>query len=201
MSSGVRLLVPWPSATGNPPAFDAAFLGVVSGTIGLIGGGTVAAGDVVVSRVCVRTSSVLHARRPRIGYVEPAHGRLPALRGSGRGGVLLTPRFGRLPISRPVDVAPDRAGPSTDLPISRVNGAGFAPAPRRATVDIAMPVPARQQLEEAAIDCGSVTFHGASSVADRIKRVAFEVAEQSRRLVTIEIDSGDVVVSFYISAA
>jgi hypothetical protein len=45
-----------------------------------------------------------------------------------------------------------------------------------------------------------VTFQDASSRADEIKLLAFEMAGQFRRLVTIEVD-GDVVVSFFVSAA
>jgi hypothetical protein len=46
-----------------------------------------------------------------------------------------------------------------------------------------------------------VTFQDASSRADEIKLLAFEMAGQFRRLVTIEVDGGDVVVSFFVSAA
>jgi hypothetical protein len=81
-------------------------------------------------------------------------------------------------------------------------GAGASPpAPLYATVTVALPVPMRQQLEEAAIDCRSVTFHNGASRTQEIKRVAFEVGGQFRRTVTIEINSRDVVVSFILSAA
>ena len=59
----------------------------------------------------------------------------------------------------------------------------------------------RQQLEEAAIDCRSVTFHKGASRTQQIKRVAFAVAGKFRRTVTIEINGSDVVVSFTLSAA
>jgi hypothetical protein len=64
-----------------------------------------------------------------------------------------------------------------------------------------MPVPLRQQLEEAAIDCRSVTFHNGASRTQEIKRVAFEVGGQFRRAAMIEVNSRDVVVSFILSAA
>jgi hypothetical protein len=66
---------------------------------------------------------------------------------------------------------------------------------------VAMPVPLRQQLEEAAIDCRSVTFHNGASRTQEIKRVAFEVGGQFRRAAMIEVNSRDVVVSFILSAA
>jgi hypothetical protein len=57
----------------------------------------------------------------------------------------------------------------------------------------------RQQLEEAAIDCKSMTFHGASARVDQIKRVASEVAGQFRWTAMIEISGSEVVVSFFLS--
>jgi hypothetical protein len=59
----------------------------------------------------------------------------------------------------------------------------------------------RQQLEEAAIDCRSVTFHNGASRTQQIKRVAFAVADKFGRTVAVEINGGDVVVSFILSAA
>jgi hypothetical protein len=67
--------------------------------------------------------------------------------------------------------------------------------------EAAMPVPMRQQLEDAAIDCRSVTIPGGADRTEQIKRVAFEVAGQFRRTVAIEINGSDVVVSFFLSTA
>jgi hypothetical protein len=62
-------------------------------------------------------------------------------------------------------------------------------------------LPLRQQLEEAAIDCEPVTFHNGASRTQEIKRVAFEVAGQLRRTVTIDVNGRDLVVSFISSAS
>jgi hypothetical protein len=56
----------------------------------------------------------------------------------------------------------------------------------------------RQQLEDAAIDCRSVTIRGGSDRTEQIKRVAFAVAGQLRRMATIEINGRDLVVSFIV---
>jgi hypothetical protein len=59
----------------------------------------------------------------------------------------------------------------------------------------------REQIEDAAIDCGSVTFGGASARTNSIKREAYEVAGQFRRAVTVEVSGNDVIVSFTLAAA
>ena len=98
------------------------------------------------------------------------------------------------------------------LPTQSTDRAGHAAVPRPFCAilapgtavrygDGAMAVPIRQQLEEAAIDCRSVTFHNGASRTQEIKRVTFEVGGRFRRTVTIEINSRDVVVSFILSAA
>jgi hypothetical protein len=79
--------------------------------------------------------------------------------------------------------------------------ASSPPSPQCATVNVVIPVSVRRQLQEAAIDCKSMTFHGASARVDQIKRVAFEVAGQFRRTVMIEINGSEVVVSFFLSLA
>ena len=59
----------------------------------------------------------------------------------------------------------------------------------------------RQKLEDAAIDCRSVTLPGTAIYVNQIKRIAYEVAEQFRRMATIKVAGNDVVVSFMMWAA
>jgi hypothetical protein len=66
---------------------------------------------------------------------------------------------------------------------------------------IPLPIPMREQIEDAAIDCGSVTFAGALALETSIKREAYEIAGQMRRVVTVEVSENDVIVSFTLAAA
>jgi hypothetical protein len=61
-------------------------------------------------------------------------------------------------------------------------------------------IPIREQLEDAAIDCKSIKFAGASDRLTPIKRVAHEVAGELRRVVTVEVSGKDVIVSFMLAA-
>jgi hypothetical protein len=66
---------------------------------------------------------------------------------------------------------------------------------------IPLPTSVREQIEDAAIDCGAVTFAGASAMITSIEREAYEVAGQFRRVVTVEVNGKDVIVSFTLAAA
>ena len=57
-------------------------------------------------------------------------------------------------------------------------------------------IPLREQIEDAAIDCKSLTIVGASAQVTAIQRVALEVAGQFRRVATVEVSGNDVTVSF-----
>ena len=65
-----------------------------------------------------------------------------------------------------------------------------------------MPVSSRlRRLQDAAVDCQSVTFPGAAGQITLIRRLAFQVAGEFRRMVTIEARGQDVTVAFTLSAA
>jgi hypothetical protein len=57
-------------------------------------------------------------------------------------------------------------------------------------------LPLRDQIEDAAIDCKSLTIAGASNQITSIKRAAHVVAGQFRRVATVEVNGKDVTVSF-----
>ena len=75
------------------------------------------------------------------------------------------------------------------------------PPPRSSPRQGRRALPLRRQLEEAAIDCKSVTIRNGANRIAQIKRVAFAMAGQFRRTVTVEINGRDVVASFIRSAA
>ena len=54
----------------------------------------------------------------------------------------------------------------------------------------------RQQLIQAAKACQSITFTDADHQVDFIRRLAFSVAAEFGRLVTLEVVGRDVVVTF-----
>lgn len=64
-----------------------------------------------------------------------------------------------------------------------------------------IPAPMREQMEDAAIDCKSVTFKDESSQVIFIERVAYQVAGLFRRVATIKISGKDVTVSFMMAVA
>jgi hypothetical protein len=64
-----------------------------------------------------------------------------------------------------------------------------------------MAEPSPTFLEDAAIDCGSTTFDGASTLATHVKRVANRVAKEFCRLLGVEVRGTDATVSFTLPAA
>ena len=61
--------------------------------------------------------------------------------------------------------------------------------------------PRLRRLQDAAVDCRSVTFPGAAGQITLIRRLAFQVAGEFRRMVTVEVRGQDVTVAFSLSAA
>ena len=54
----------------------------------------------------------------------------------------------------------------------------------------------RERLDDAAIDCRSVTFSGAYRQVDQIRRLALRTAKEFRRQALVEVSRSDVVVIF-----
>jgi hypothetical protein len=54
----------------------------------------------------------------------------------------------------------------------------------------------REKLDDAAVDCRSVTFSGAYEQVDHIRRLALGAAKEFRRLAIVEVKLSDVVVIF-----
>jgi hypothetical protein len=54
----------------------------------------------------------------------------------------------------------------------------------------------RQQLVEAALTCRSITFSHAQAQFDYIQRLAISVGTNAGRLVRVEVNGSDVVVTY-----
>ena len=54
----------------------------------------------------------------------------------------------------------------------------------------------REKLEDAAVDCRSVTFSGACEQVEQIRRLARRAAKDFRRQAFVEVQLSDVVVTF-----